>query len=119
MLPEGVLRLRVEGGGMDPLKDEFRCLICGGPADRITYYSKTYRDTNLQTIEDPMLCCRVCYDSPKAREKLFKQRGGIEAIGYLSFDAIARMSKKRIGYYISNRYWESYEEANGFWRKSL
>lgn len=98
---------------------EFRCVFCGVPADRIAFYSKFYPFTNMDTIEQPVLSCPNCYLSAQMMKKIGQIRGGAEGIACLRFADIGAMNKQRIGYYLSNKYWEKNDFSNAFWRKIL
>ena len=85
---------------------EFNCFFCLNPADRIAYYSKSYGCQMGHTIENPTLCCEICYKSPRIINQINPERGGDEGIFSFKFSAIGAWNNKQVAFYLSNRKWE-------------
>ncbi len=98
---------------------EFKCFFCLNDADSIAYYSKDYFQLNTRTIENPTLCCEVCFNSPRIIDQINCNRGGSEGVYRFLFTSIAKWKKKQIGYHLSKRGWEINQMANKSWRKLL
>ncbi len=94
-----------------------KCQYCDKDSSKLYYYSKTYADTGRDTLESPILCCEEC--SPKARMDLSINRGGIEGIFLLTFERMAKMNEKQIGWFCSKKGKEANHLANKPWRQLI
>jgi hypothetical protein len=99
------------------MENEFLCYFCNEPASLIAFYQKYYFDKG--TIENPIFSCEKCWLCPEMKAMLGYVRGGREGIACLTFQDISKMPKKKIGYYLSRKYFEINHFNNSFWRKVL
>jgi hypothetical protein len=93
-----------------------KCLYCGRDAEKLYYFSKLYQ-SGKNTLESPILSCEEC--SPKARQDLSVDRGGIQGIFCRTFKEISQMSEKQIGWFCSKKGKEANHLANKPWRSLI
>ncbi len=85
---------------------EFKCSFCDKDATKIAYYSKAYPTGTGYTIENPTLCCDLCFKSPKIINQISALRGGDEGVFSFPFKKIGMWSKKELGFFLSHKKWE-------------
>lgn len=98
---------------------DFKCFFCLNDADRVAYYSKTYGSQMGHTIENPTLCCELCYRSPRIINQINPMRGGDEGIFSFKFSIIASWNNKQLAYHLSKRLWEINHLSQRHWRKLI
>ena len=79
------------------------CFFCLNPADRVAFYSKHYPHSGKGTLENPTLCCRICYESPRIIGQINPLRGGDEGVNCFSFSDIGKWSNKQVAYFTSRK----------------
>jgi len=101
------------------MKDDYRCFFCNGEADRIAYYSKSYGSKMGYTIENPTICCRTCYQSPRIMNQINSTRGGDEGIFSFTFKKIGEWDNKELAYHLSQKLWEINHLSTRLWKKLI
>ena len=96
--------------------EEYRCLSCENPADRIGFYQKSYLDGR-ETIENPTLFCSFCWSDPSKRNQIFSLRGGIEGVYCKLFFTLGKMNTKEIGFLTGRKNYEINHLSSRVWRK--
>ena len=85
----------------------FKCFFCNNEADRLAYYSKDYWLAGMgRTIENPTLCCSICFDSPRIMNQISPLRGGKEGVYCFLFSSIGKWTPKQLAYHLSKKGWE-------------
>lgn len=98
---------------------DFKCFFCGNEASMVAYYSKDYEMTGRRTLENPTLCCKLCFDSPRIINQINSNRGGAEGVYCFLFTSIGNWTPKQLGYHLSKKGWELNHLANKPMRKLL
>jgi len=84
----------------------YKCFFCDGKADRIAFYSKSYPNKAGYTIENPTICCSLCYKSPQIINQISPIKSGDMGIFSFKFDAIGKWTNKELGFYLSKKKWD-------------
>lgn len=94
-----------------------QCTFCLNPSDRIAYYSKDYM--GVRTIENPSICCKICYDSPRIMTQISPLRGGNEGIYCFLFESIGKWDKKTVAYHVAKKGWQINHLNERPWKKLM
>jgi hypothetical protein len=84
----------------------FKCFFCNNEADRLAYYSKDYFMLGTRTLENPTLCCKLCFESPRIMNQISPMRGGSEGVYCFLFSSIGKWTAKQLAYHVSKKGWE-------------
>jgi len=98
---------------------KLKCFFCLNDANSVAYYSKDYLLTGRRTIENPTLCCDLCFHSPRIINQINQTRGGDEGVYRFLFTSIGKWTPKQLTYHLSKKGWEVNHLNSKPWQKLI